>query len=74
MINKEEITYKMDIVIEFLKKNKGYEYKLYNQICPVCPDEKSTPDSNIVEYAEGVKEMINELINSIEITEKDLPF
>jgi hypothetical protein len=52
--------------------NKGYEYKVYNKLCP----EITEPDSNIVEYKEDVKDMILRLIdqNNITISEKDLPF
>ena len=34
MINNNEIIYKMNAVIEYLKNNGGYDYKLYNQLCP----------------------------------------
>ena len=47
MINKDELIYKLDVVIEYLKNNGGYDYKLYNHICP----DMGEPDSNIVEYA-----------------------
>ena len=45
---------------EYLKDNGGYDYKLYNQICP----DMGEPDSNIVEYAEDVLYMINLLIDN----------
>lgn len=60
MINNDELIYKMEIVIEYLKNNGGYDYELYNRLCPG----KGEPDSNIVEYAEGVLYMINLLISS----------
>ena len=41
----------MDVIIEYLKNNRGYDYKLYNI---ACPDNRIEPDSNIVEYAEDV--------------------
>ena len=47
MINKDELIYKMAAVIEYLKNNNGYNYKLYNHLCPGY----GNPDSNIVEYA-----------------------
>lgn len=50
MINKDELLYKLNTVIEYLKNNNGYNYKLYNQLCP----DYEAPDSNIVEYAEDV--------------------
>ena len=62
MINKDELIYKMEAVIEYLKNNNGYDYKLYNRLCPGYGD----PDSNIVEYAEEILDIINELINIID--------
>ena len=38
----------MNNTLEYLKNNGGYDYKLYNQLCPGMGE----PDSNIVEYAE----------------------
>ena len=46
MINKDELIYKLDVVIEYLKNNGGYDYKLYNHICP----DMGEPDSNIVNF------------------------
>ncbi len=60
MINKDELIYKLEVVIEYLKNNGGDDYKLYNQICP----DMGEPDSNIVEYAEDVLYMINLLIDN----------
>ena len=60
MINNNEIIYKMEAVIEYLKNNGGYDYELYNRLCPVIGE----PDSNIVEYAEDVLYMINLLISN----------
>ena len=60
MINKDELIYKLETVIEYLKNNSGYNYKLYNRICP----EIGEPDSNIVEYAEDVLYLVNLLINN----------
>ena len=60
MINKDELLYKLNTVIEYLKNNNGYNYKLYNQLCP----DYEAPDSNIVEYAEDVLYMINLLIDN----------
>lgn len=62
MINKNELIYKMEAVIEYLKNNNGYEHKLYNRLCP----NYGEPDSNIVEYAEDILNIINELINVID--------
>ena len=50
MTNKDELIYKIEAVIEYLKNNNGYNYKLYNHLCPGY----GVPDSNIVEYAEDV--------------------
>ena len=55
MINKDELIYKLEAVIEYLKNNGGYNYELYNRICPGI----GKPDSNIVEYAEEVLYLVN---------------
>jgi len=60
MINKDELIYKLEAVIEYLKNNRGYNYKLYNRLCPGMGD----PDSNIVEYTEDVLYIINLLIDN----------
>ena len=60
MINKDELIFKLKTVIEYLKKNGGYNYKLYNRLCPGM----GKPDSNIVEYAEDILYMINLLIDN----------
>ena len=60
MINKDELLYKLNTVIEYLKNNNGYNYKLYNQLCP----DYEAPDSNIVEYTKDVLYMINLLIDN----------
>lgn len=52
MINKDELLYKLDAVISYLKSNGGYDYKVYNRLCP----DDNKPDSNIVEYASDVKD------------------
>lgn len=59
MINNNEIIYKMEIIIEYLKNNDVYNYELYNRLCSGI----GGPDSNIVEYAEDVLYMINLLIS-----------
>ena len=61
MINKDEILYKLNTIIEYLKNNNGYNYKLYNYLCP---DRDIEPDSNIVEYAEDVLYLVNLLIDN----------
>lgn len=60
MINNNEIIYKMEAIIEYLKNNDGNNYELYNRLCPGIGE----PDSNIVEYAENVLYMINLLISN----------
>ena len=40
--------------------NGGYNYKLYNRLCPGM----GKPDSNIVEYAEDIFEIVNKLIDN----------
>lgn len=73
MINKDELMYKLDEVIKYLKNNNGYEYKLYNH---GCRNNNVEADSNIVEYAEDIKEMVIQLLNEniLEIIPEDLPF
>lgn len=60
MINNDELIYKIEAVIEYLKSNGGYDYELYNRLCSGIGE----PDSNIVEYAEDVLHMINLLIDN----------
>ena len=60
MINSNEIIYKMEAIIEYLKNNDRYNHELYNRLCPGIGE----PDSNIVEYAEDVLYMINLLISN----------
>ena len=60
MINNNEIIYKMEAIIEYLKNNDGYNYELYDRLCPGM----GKLDSNIVEYAEDVLYMINLLVNN----------
>jgi len=60
MINKEELLFKLEFIIKYLKENNGYNHKLYNH---GMDDE---PDSNIVEYAEDVKYMIELILKNIQ--------
>ena len=60
MINKDELIYKLEAVIEYLKNSGGYDYELYNRLCPC----SGKPDSNIVEYAEDVLYLVNLLIDN----------
>ena len=60
MINKDELIYKLEAVIEYLKNNGGYDYELYNRLCPGTGE----LDSNIVEYAEDVLNLVNLLIDN----------
>ena len=48
------------IINKYLKNNGGYDYELYNKLCPGIGE----PDSNIVEYAKDVLYMINLLIDN----------
>lgn len=52
--------YKLETIIEYLKNNNGYDYKLYNHLCPGY----GNPDSNIIEYAEDVLDIINLLVDN----------
>jgi len=63
MENEDELLYKLGVIIKYLKDNKGYEYKLYNR---VCPDNNIEPDSNIVEYAKDVKNIVKKTIKILE--------
>lgn len=63
MINKDELLYKIDVIIEHLKESNEHKYKLYNR---VCPDNDINPDSNIIEYAEDVKNMVIEILKILE--------
>lgn len=67
MENNDELNYKLDVIINYLKEHGGYDYKVYDKLCP----DKGEPDSNIVEYALDVKRLIKEFIT---IDESDLPF
>ena len=60
MLNNDELIYKLEAVIKYLKSNGEYYYKLYNRLCPRIEE----PDSNIVEYAEDVLYMVNLLIDN----------
>ena len=62
MINIDELIYKLEAIIEYLKNNNGYDYKIYNHLCPGYGE----PDSNIVEYAENTLAIVQELINIID--------
>lgn len=52
MIN-DEFLIKIETIIEYLEKNGGQNYKLYNHSCP---DYNNTPDSNIIEYAKDIRD------------------
>lgn len=63
MINKNELLYKIEAIIEYLKNNGGYDYLLYNRLCPI---DDLEPDSNIVEYAEDILYMVEEIFKKLE--------
>ena len=60
MINNNKLIYKLEAVIVYLKNNGGYDYEVYNRLCPGMGE----PDSNIVEYVEDVLYLINLLIDN----------
>ena len=60
MINKDELIYKLKTIIKYLKNNNGYNYKLYNKLCT----DIAEPDSNIVEYAEDILNLVKLLIDN----------
>ena len=66
-----ELNFKMDEIIEYLRNNKGYDYRLYNHCCPCFVDE---PNSDIVEYAEDVKDIINNKFTKQDWEDLPLPF
>ncbi len=51
MIN-DEFLVKIETIIEYLEKNGGRSYKLYNRTCPASHNK---PDSNIVKYAKDIR-------------------
>lgn len=59
-INKDELIYKSEMIIEYLRNNNGYDYKLYNRLCPGIGE----PYSNTIEYVKDVLYMINLLIDN----------
>ena len=63
MVSKTELLYKIDVIIEYLKESNGNKYKLYNR---ACPDNGIEPDSNIIEYAEDIKNMFIEILKNDE--------
>ena len=68
MVNKDELVYKIEEIIKYLKVHNGYDYKLYNQLCP---DDDINPDSNIVEYALDVLDIVNKLMGLKENNDGD---
>ena len=65
MINKDELLYKISFIIKYLEYHGGHNVKLYNHLCP---REDLEPDSDIVEYATDVEDMI---ISLLEYTSKN---
>lgn len=59
MLRIDELTYKLTAIIEYLQNYGGYNYEVYNHLCP---SEDNEPDSNIVEYAEDVLDIVQELL------------
>lgn len=58
MMREDELLYKINVIIKYLKEHSGYDYKLYNRLCP---DNDIEPDSNIVEYAVDVLNIVKEM-------------
>ena len=58
MMREDELLYKINVIIKYLKDNKGYDYKLYNRLCP---NNDIEPDSNIVEYALDALDIVKEM-------------
>lgn len=59
-MSNNEIIYKINTVVKYLKDNNGYKYKLYNHSCPGY----GKPDSNIVEYAEDIEELLEYIFSN----------
>lgn len=57
-MREDELLYKIDVIIQYLKEHNGYKYKLYNRLCP---DNNVEPDSNIVEYAFDILDIVKEM-------------
>ncbi len=57
-IELRELDYKLFAIREFLIKNGGFNYKVYNYDYP---DYGNEPDSNIIEYLDNVIILINKL-------------
>lgn len=58
-MREDELLYKINVIIKYLKEHNGYEYKLYNRLCP---NNDIEPDSNIVEYALDALDIVKEMI------------
>ena len=65
-----EFNYKINAIIDYLKENNGHKYKLYAHACP----DTDEPDSDIIEFAEDVKDIVNNQFNSSEEIAAELPF
>lgn len=63
LIQKRELSYKLETVKQFLIVNNGQNYKLYNHICP---NETNEPDDNIIGYQEDIEYLISILLSSEE--------
>lgn len=60
----------METIIKYLKNHNGYNYKLYNRLCPGMGE----PDLNIVEYSEDCLKLINELIEIVDNKQRQALF
>ncbi len=60
MINKDELLYKLKVVIEYLKMNCEYTYQVYNHSWL----DMNKLNSNIVEYAKDVLYSVNLLLDN----------
>jgi len=66
-----EMLCKINAIIKFLIDNNGSEYLMYNRTCPAFSEE---PDSDIVEYAQDIKNIINNLNKEDSDPFDDFPF
>jgi len=68
-ITLRELDYKITAIIKYLIENGGHDYLVYNRTCPYYSDE---PDSDIVEYAYDIRNIINNINKDPE--DFDCPF
>lgn len=56
-VEKNELDFKLEVILYFLIRHNGYAFKLYNHPLPL----SNEPDSNIIEYCEDVINLVDKL-------------